>query len=521
MRIPSGAWIKILFAAVAASGISVWAGTSTAPAPAQEQPAPVPQEASTVHTLRDEEGRAMRFTLRHSVNEHGEREVAVDFEETRALLPDTRVTLLYGRDLDADGFYDAWFLIRPTGGIDVRESRANRGDGWDAIRSLLTQEVKIQKRSAARVLFHAAATHLTMTGAAQESYLEKFTRRQIDLYDLELRNQRYEKEHPRDRLVLTQAELIADGWLQLSEEIRDKAVREQFLWAAADIVSIFVGGVLIKAVAVPVRWAAPKVVESGFGEVAHHLYDSYVKDISHSSAQAMSRAKHALSKSTGGAGRAVVAAKLSIQEKVALQIRGLEARGRIGHAFGVTLRRVGASIREAAREFKYVGVSTSLQRGAQMYLDKGEAEEDPLVVARGIVTNPDLLANTSFVAIEKLVMARARANGASRAEQVALSGVLVTGKATAMTYYTQDELDPGRIALNATFDATVGNLDMVALDHFERMAAAKGNPKVKLLGYAVVLVDNVVGTAAYRWASDEYEEAKSKELRLVPLFVGG
>lgn len=169
----------------------------------------------THHGLQTDEG-SLTFELRQYINEFGEPEVAVDFIEERLFL-NTTLPVIYGRDLDLDGFYDAWFLLGRGGEVRALERAARLEEGWDVIFYLLRDELQIQTRNVLDPFSHFIVSYAFNSQSALEGFVQKISRLQIDLRDREIRLLRALREDKMNPIPLKQMIQLGEDWNELAE----------------------------------------------------------------------------------------------------------------------------------------------------------------------------------------------------------------------------------------------------------------------------------------------------------------
>jgi hypothetical protein len=104
------------------------------------------------------------------------------------------------------------------------------------------------------------------------------------------------------------------------------------------------------------------------------------------------------------------------------------------------------------------------------------------------------------------------------------NGFVGMTNSTTINLVIKDEENYERVALDTGWEMFVGNaqvqLDLKALEHFEKLAQKKNNPKIKLLGYAIALIDQGIGYFSYSKASEKIEKnIELPSMALIPILA--
>lgn len=462
------------------------------------------------HSLeRSQKKTPQKYSSRIYQNEHGEVEVAYELLEKRFLLPNTKIDVLYGRDLDADALPDAWFLVGADGSVQSFDRPSATRDGWDVASELFSSHL-IEERSARTMLGHATFTHLTMTGANRESSIRRLARMRMDLEELEIRAERIRAKNPNHPSLAQQYKLISQGWNYLSETIQNRETRNEILFATGDVVTLLIGGAIVKGVLIPLKWMTPKFVT----EFAEQFYSRFVQGT-------VERAEAAMAKFRKGSGEAAVRegeselVRLTIAQRIGLQIRGMTARAAVAQRLSLAASKTLSGLKGGLQQWKYIAGTEALQLGAEIFTNRDTLfSANPIVLGQNIATNKDLLQNMGYMTVETYDAAVISSMTESIPKRMALCGLLSTVNSTLTSYYVKGETDLKRMALDTSWEVFVGNaqvqLDFFALATFEKMAVAQNNPKLKLVGYAVVLVDQLGGYLGYAALTKMYERGKAR-----------
>jgi hypothetical protein len=152
----------------------------------------------------------------------------------------------------------------------------------------------------------------------------------------------------------------------------------------------------------------------------------------------------------------------------------------------------------------------------------------PTQFAKNVLTHPEIMQNVTYMTTDAYLMTAASLAIRPKGMRYATCGFIALGNSAVTNLVIKGEADYQRIALDTGWEAVVGNaqvqLDLKALSHFEEAAQKAKNPKLKLIGWAIVLVDQTAGFLGYSYATralrpDEAEKTKTPDIQLVPVLV--
>ena len=491
----------------------------------------------THHTLQTARG-SFQFTLRRSLNEHGEMELTVLHEELRLLFPTLLVPVLYARDTDGDKKMDLWLVPTSAGSIDSIERDSKDFDGWDVASQLLQNEIDIANRPVWTLLIQATQSGLTFNGAMASSFFAKITRTQMDLYDLDARADRIRVLNPREQGLMETYALISEGWRKLDDQIVNEGIRKHILATLADMGMVGAGAAAARGARFVVGWVGPRILESQAGELALQTYERLATSIHQSARTAVERAaalfpagaRLTRSLVTDSAAHATFV-RLSVESKVATRIAALEARGLAGRLAIRGLKASGRVLKQALKQWPYVAQTTASQLVAELSARRATLfDPSPIVMAHNVVSDRDLLQNLAYMTNETLLTAGASASDPNLRRRFTVCGIISFVDSGAMNYAVKGGGDPGRIGLDTGWEIIIGNsqtqADIAALQLFEKLSVRNSNPRLKVLGYAVALVDQLAGYFAYSEVTQRYERthavphAQDKPMvKLIPILA--
>jgi hypothetical protein len=210
-------------------------------------------------------------------------------------------------------------------------------------------------------------------------------------------------------------------------------------------------------------------------------------------------------------------------------LRFLKARGILSERLIGIMKNVGQVYKRGLFDnWKYVAQTQFLQVLAEAYSRREMIyDPNPFVMAKNLFTNKDFLQNLAYMSHETVLMAGIASGPGSLKRKYLITGAVSFVDSAAMNVFIRGgNVDPNRMYLDTGWEVVVGNLqtqvDFMALKYFDQLAVTKKNPKLRLLGYAVAMVDQFVGFTAYSKATDAVNEKSSvskPSLALVPVMA--
>ena len=494
---------KIALTAAAFLALSLsWRGWGLLSTSWANPPTPAAQP-SQLHTIATKTG-PQWLEARISINAHGMREVTYELLEQRTILPNSRIIILYGRDLDGDLLPDAWFLVRHGGETSAFDRPAITPDGWDIAEKLLIEERAMGQRSAAEYLLSAVLTHLSMAGSTRKDSLERLIRMGMDLQELEIRATRIRAQNPKADVLPTLDSLILEGWKHLQVTAKGEETRKQLAFAVGDVALLFVGGAIIKGLLIPAKWLVPKFISEFAAEASEKVLGS----ISETAAKAIEQAGKVAGRT--GEHAIVTVARMSIDQRIRIAIHGLYARGIVGRQLALTLAKTWTGLKAGVGAWKYIASSTAIQLVAEVFTRHDALfSTNPIVLTEKVVTDADLIQNLSYMTLETFDTTVIAKTIPYKPHAFAIAGVFSTINSIGAAYFIKGDTDGLRVALDTSWEVGVGNsqviFDNAMLHKFEMMASRQNNPKLKLIGYGIVFVDQAVGYLTYAEITRRFE----------------
>ncbi len=477
-------------------------------------------------------GHQIPIVIHRGANANGELEWVVEITELRSFWPDWRVNVAWGRDLDADGLADAWFASDGQGTLRSWEWVSSRPDAWDVIEPLLRDEMKLERKMPLAVFLGSLVSNFTFSGANTDRSIAKLQKMQIDVMDLEIRAERLRRIDQRNPLLAHLYKTISAGWGEIADTAGTTEIRNQILWGVADVVAVLVGGTVVRVLALPAKWLAPRIAETGFGQMSEAFYQKYLSGVLAKAKASAEAARHSLgTEAAVQSGKAL--GKLTASQMVEFSVRGLHAERKLMRAAKRVVVHAARGLKGGLKEMPYIGATSGLQVAIEVALRRETIfHPNPVVLGENIVGNKDLMQNVSFMTLETLIFAGVTAVTPSLAKRMIICGAFAVVNSTTMGWFIKGNMDPKRAALDAGWEASVGNaqvqIDLAALTYFHHLAQTKGNPKLRLLGYGVVLLTSTANYAGYGIASQAYEKNKNNpkvdvqpepQIELVPIYA--
>lgn len=465
------------------------------------------------------------FTVNRYTNARGQAEVSVEHEEIRRLFPDTRFTVLYGRDGDGDGMPDIWFYSDPKGVIETVDLPAKEWDGWDAASRILQGRMKIKNRSEVGLILHGMLSFTFLSVSANDNYLKEAADLQMDLGEMEVHADRLAAVDPESKEADRLYGLVAEGWEHLNTDVKSERRRKVILWGLTDAGSFILGYALIKGIQIPLRWIGPKAAaafsKSVLGDMAMRMYTQYIAGIADASRKVLTRVRQKKLSAAGGAAATRELAKLSFQRSVDIVLRGIHSRAQITHAVSQGIAATKPVLAAGMRQWKYVLQTQMLQFFAETLSRKQVFDPNPIVLTknlfnagREVLADPGFEQNFAYMGAETFLQTAVSSHFSDLRKKMSICAAISFVDSSTVNFALKGDADPVRAGVDTRWEAIVGNaqtqLDIYSLAKFEQLALAKGNGKLRLVGYAIAVVDQFGGYVAYSKLTQWLFEQKGK-----------
>jgi hypothetical protein len=527
-------------------------------------------EMITHEVLQTPQG-LQHFTLHRGVNANGEMEVQIEHDEIRKLFPgETRHVVLYGRDLDGDGKVDAWFYpgksgiiesvdtgekVRPLKDSDTDSASRAATDlsqpdpqAWEQATQIILQQSAYENRWISGIVAEGILSRISVTDSVITNLKNELTPEEIDLRDMEIRTDRLASADPMNPELTTLYAAQANGWAGISEELSEQGIRDSYLYAASDIALYASGAVIARGLGSLMEWISPRMLQSAPALWAGSAFDSLQSAFSDAAANASQKlSEHAqrlgvdldalqkiksslaIPLRVSGNAAGAIALKEFFSERLPLLIRGLAERSKMSWLLAKTFSFSKGILKGVSLQWKYLVATQTVELGTEIYQRRDTLySPNPIIFAKNVMTNKDLIQDMSFMTLDNSLQMGASAADSNMKRRMAIAAAFSFTDSTVVNVLINRSDDMTRTAMDTGWQMSVGNLqtqiDVVALQSFEKIATRTDNPKLKLIGYAIGLINDNVGNAVYEHITEKYEQSKREHpdrtvLSWIPIFA--
>lgn len=462
-------------------------------------------------------GRTLKFRAYRYTNAQGELEVAYEFEEMRFLLPSTHLIVLYGRDLNHDGRMDAWFMPREDAGVmdSLDRPAYDKGDSWETARDILIKDVRLHERNYLDLLVKAASSSFTWTGGSTKSYFEELTQRELNLLDAEIRAQRLWKLRPMDPGARQLFEWVRDGWAEIGSEVGfgGSKFREHLVLVFVDVGTAVIG-------AKAASWIGPKLIPPQVQMWAKTMSDRFLAALTLQARQVAARMPTGAAAATTAAAtrQAAMLAAKTLTEKIIIGIRAMESRSILERWAAKGLLKTGYVTKKGLEHIPYISLVIGTLTASELVSRHGEhldGASSPMLYLKNAATNQDMMQSLLYMSDETFLQAAITASSRNVPRRMMITGIVSTADSYAVGSFLKGNADPNRLRVDVLWQATAGNiqtnLDMAAVEYFEKAALKSANPRWKLAGWACVVVSQFGGMIAYEKAVDMWAKSDRQD----------
>ena len=483
--------------------------------------------------LKDRDGEAFNLTLIPSINHLGSREVRIEARGLPRLNKNINPLLGFGRDTDENGLIDTWFFVTKTG-MDVVVKEGKDPNGKDVLGPLLHDKY----RSTFMMYVTSATTSLLsyMMMAANEgtSVEAEFFR---DYMDLEENRLAFEKNLEDMNFSMTRTQMMfhyemqSIGYKEIANRMERFGKMSFWGYALADIGLWISGSYVVKWVGKILYRTSLIASEMAFVTTLKETFNGFFykqKSVIATKVAALEEKMALTSKAKKGAAPILTLTTKTWKQALISTIRARKTKGKILLSLLKTARFPKKVLVAAGKEWKYIAMNTSVQIGSEAFARWDDIKSNnPAVVAQNLLTNEEVAQNVSFMAAESIMMTGVSKNLKTTKARFMASGAVAVGNSTIMNVAIKDNPDMVRVAFDTAWETVIGNsqvqLDLKALEYFEKMSKKLNNPKVKLVGYVIALVDMGVGYVVYSKATSainkQHEPEPEPKVMLVPVFA--
>jgi hypothetical protein len=430
------------------------------------------------------DGKQLNVRSTVSLNERGVREIHFQSGDM------ARITLGYGRDLDGNGTVETFFLVGDSGMNSY--VRTTKGENtWGHAKVVLSKHASYSAKGYYRALFSNVSSFFLMSSQVAVDAQEEYYKEWVDLEEIRIMLDRKKSEISRETYLFALNVLLEGNQMALDKLL--KGIGPDIKkWAIADVGMYLSGAVLIK-------WGGKAVSLVG------RRYSPEVKKLA-----------------TTAAAKAGLRMTLkTYQININAALRALTAR--------TILKKSQAALIAAARgikaEWKYIAISTGIQVSVESYLNYDEFKDpDPKVVANRLMKSPEVRENVLINLMDTLVMTGVNKTVKNKVARYALLGTVGAGSSVVVGNALDGSQSGERVALDTAWSFGVDTaslvLEMKALHKFESLALKNKNPKLKLIGYGIVVVSQTLGYAGYSAATkyvDPQKDLQQNQIIFVPI----
>lgn len=483
-------------------------------------------------TIVDAKGESMSIGLSSYVNESGVLEIRIDAAGMPKFMDRLNPTIAFGRDLDDNKKIDTWFFLTDNG-IQLEKAEGKHPHGKD----ILPQLILKRQLTSARLYMSSATTTLLsyiLLSAKEATDKEKsYVHDWMNLEEMKIRIDR-EINSPSNGMTREQLQyqysFISSGYKFLADDMEKFARNDFWKWAGADVGLWISGSFLFKS-------AASLLIKAGSYISETTVYMAFKEEIHLFAAKNISALREKASvlssklgiKNEKAAEKAVpLAMKMSayrLRTSMIAVITADVAKNRLRKAINLAGQWPARLAQGVYSEWRYITMSTGIQLTAETAANYNEVyNSNPFIMARNVLTNEDILQNIGFMTTDTILMTAVSKNLSTTKAKFLVSGFIGMHNSAMVNLVLKDENDYSRVALDTAWESIIGNaqvqVDLKALETFEKMAVRKNNPRLKLLGYAVVLVNQGSGFYLYSKATDKLKASgEENTVKLIPVLA--
>lgn len=480
-------------------------------------------DAQVKQTITDSQGKTFKVALVEYKNHNDEMEVRIEAAAIPRFASKINPLLGFGRDLDGNGKIDTWFLVTKDG-IDVVEKEGKDSKGRDILGDIL-----IKKYRSTFMMYVTSATtsifsYLLMSVDEGLNVQEDYFRDWMDLEEIQILFDKniaqFGSTYTRAQ-VMNHYELRSIGFTDLANRMERFGKMTFWGYAAADIGLWVTGGILFKWGAKILAKIGAISSETAFITSVKETFLGFFEKQKMMVEKRLAAAKEKLNISSSKKELAtkeatMVLSQATYKEALKHTIKAQQSKNKILIVAKKMMKIPGNVFRGAKSEWQYIAMNTTVQ-----FVSEGVArydeiyDENPAVMAQNLLTNPEVVENVGFMTTNTILMTGVSKSLKTNKAKFMASGAIALTDSSIMNFAIKDSAEMSRVALDTAWETVIGNsqvqLDLKALDYFEKMALKKGNPKIKLVGYAIALVDMGVGYFAYSKVTTKLDEHEAKK----------
>lgn len=470
---------------------------------------------------------SLYFDINFQLSTSGTPEMVVSLIESRKGMSDTSIPVAYGRDVTGDNKMDIWLIPDEENGVNGLIRPSQQHDGWDVLPDILLRNANIEKRSTGRLLFNLLTTTLSFSLLRQEGFFKDLVQQQMDIIDLELRLELLKQKgiHPKHLVPFYQ--LASDGWSDVLKKIQREfaidlglAVVDGFTFVLIPKGVAKLGSAISSTQQKIFAKLSPKVTglfqnisQKELPQHVSRLYNSFRRGVSQRAHISIEKFNKYTLNALPVAGHALTRfIHKSIAKQTQLTLRALNSHNVIEKAAWNTLSTSLLLANEGVIRLPYVAQTLGVQVVAELITRKEALTSgDPIIVKQN---TKEMGQNMGYMSTETLMQASISSALSNVNKRMSICAVLSLNNSLGASLLLNGEPDAARQSLDTRWEVLVGNLqtqiDIEALKLFDQMATQSKNPKLKLVGYAVAIVDQFAGYILYSLATQKLSEAQKE-----------
>lgn len=487
--------------------------------------------------LHDANDVKFKVALTKYINHNDELEVRIEAAGIPRFASKINPVLGFGRDIDGNGKIDSWFLITKAG-IDLVRLEGADEIGTDILGDILLKKYRSTMSMYASSAASSILSYLFLSVSAGVDIQEEYYRDWMDLEEMRIQ---FEDDMANFGSAYTynqiqyHHELISLGFKDLANRMDNFGKRTFWGYAFADIGLWITGGVVLNWGAKILAKVGIIASETAFVTTVKETFIGFFEKqkVAIESRLSVLKEKVASAKAKFGmkvAQKEVTMALTAATYKKALTatIKSQKVKQRLRIYLTKSIKWPKKILKGAKSEWQYIALNTGVQVGSEAVARYDEIYDDnPLVMARNLMTNPEVIQNVGFMATDTVLMTGISKNLKTTKARFMASGAVAITNSSIVNFAIKDEANISRVAFDTAWETIVGNaqvqIDLKALEYFEKMALKKNNPKLKLVGYAIALVDMGVGYVTYSKVTSalekKTEETVEPKMMLVPILA--
>lgn len=424
----------------------------------------------------------------------------------------------YGRDTDDDGKVDTWFMLSREEGLMVIPLPSRQTWGHDVVRTQLFKRYQNSALASAASAYGSVMSMVLVSSASASSALDRFWRELIDLEEFAIRLKRSKDQgHLNHDQWRESVDLLMKGYDEALGKF-DHAMGPQY-WTlvGADIGLWVSGGIILKGAGKALAFLGKPLSGLPLVSSCKEVYKAIAGKFIHRYRREMARLRVIRGVS------AKVLTTSALKQGFPRTMRSLMSKNMLLRRSVPVVGRLGAGMRKATLGWRYIAFMGGLQLATESFAHYDEVKSpDPTEFAKNVMNHPEIIQNVSYMTSDAYLMTVASHSVKKPKLKFAMGGFIAMTNSGITNLVIRGDRDYKRVALDTSWEAVIGNaqiqLDLKALSHFERLAEKNKNPRLKFIGWAIVLVDQVAGFAGYS-AATAVIDGERKDVKLVPVHV--